>query len=62
MGQRQKVTAWIVANSQAAKSNRLDDYLVSVDDIERLTGQKIPLVDRAKHDKPAPFMGSSARV
>jgi endonuclease G len=26
---------------------------VSVDDIERLTGQKLPLPDRAKHDKPA---------
>lgn len=53
MSQRQEAIAWIVPNSQAAKSNRLDDYLVSVDDIERLTRQKLPLTDRAKHDKPA---------
>jgi hypothetical protein len=31
----------------------LDSYLVSVDEIERVTGEKIPVADYAKHDKPS---------
>lgn len=51
-GQSQQAIAWIVPNSQDAKSSRLDDYLVSVAEIERMTGEKMPVVDSAKHDKP----------
>lgn len=51
-GQSQKAIAWIVPNSQEAKKGRLDNYLVSVDEIERVTGEKIPVADYAKHDQP----------
>lgn len=52
-GQSQQVIAWIVPNSQEAKASRLDRYLVSMVEIERVTGVKMPVVDRAKHGKPS---------
>ncbi len=51
-GQDERVLAWIVPNSQVAKRKMLDKYLVSVDEIERITGEVIPVADYAKHDKP----------
>jgi len=53
VGSDQRAIAWIVPNSQDAKRKVLDRYLVSVDEIERITGEKIPVADYAKHDKPA---------
>ena len=50
-GQDERAIAWIVPNSQNAKYGQLDSYLVSVDEIERVTGEKIPVADYAKHDK-----------
>jgi endonuclease G len=50
-GQDERVIAWIVPNSQDATIKRLDQYLVSVDDLEKMTGEKIPVADYAKHDK-----------
>ena len=38
-------------NSQDATAKHLDQYLVSVDDIEKATGEKIRVADYAKHDK-----------
>ncbi|MGZ4982278.1 MAG: hypothetical protein ACXV7E_06125 [Methylobacter sp.] len=38
-------------NTQEATRKHLDDAPVSVDDIERVTGEKIPVADYAKHDK-----------
>lgn len=52
-GQDERAIAWIVPNSQEATRKRLDEYLVSVDEIERITGEKIPVADYAKHDKPS---------
>lgn len=52
-GQDERVIAWIVPNSQDAKRANLDSYLVTVDEIERVTGEKIPVADYAKHDKPS---------
>lgn len=52
-GQGQQVIAWIVPNSQEAKASRLDQYLVNVVEIEQITGEKIPMANRAKHDKPS---------
>jgi endonuclease G, mitochondrial len=52
-GQDERAIAWIVPNSQDAKRANLDSYLVTVDEIERITGEKIPVADYAKHDKPA---------
>jgi len=53
IGQDERAIAWIVPNSQEAKRGQLDNYLVTVDEIERITGEKIPVADYAKHEKPA---------
>lgn len=53
IGSDERVIAWIVPNSQLAKRKQLDKYLVTVDEIERITGEKIPVADYAKHDKPS---------
>lgn len=34
-----------------ATGKRLDQYLVSVDEIEKVTGETIPVADYAKHEK-----------
>lgn len=52
IGQDERAIAWIVPNSSDATRKNLDQYLVSVDDIERITGEKIPVADYVKHDKP----------
>lgn len=51
VGQSEKAIAWIIPNSQAAKRKHLDNYLVTIDEIERITGEKIPVADYAKHEK-----------
>ncbi|MGJ0484376.1 MAG: DNA/RNA non-specific endonuclease [Methylomicrobium sp.] len=51
--QDERAIAWIVPNSAQATKKNLDRYLVKVDEIERLTGERIPVADYAKHDKPA---------
>ncbi len=50
-GSDELAIAWVVPNSQEATGKRLDQYLVSVDGIEKVTGEKIPVADYAKHDK-----------
>ncbi len=52
-GQDERAIAWIVPNTEDAKRANLDGYLVSVDEIEQVTGEKIPVADYAKHDKPS---------
>jgi hypothetical protein len=52
-GQDERAIAWIVPNTQEATRKRLDQYLVSVDELERTAGEKIPVADYAKHDKPS---------
>lgn len=52
-GQDERAIAWIVPNSQEATKKNLDNYLVTVDEIERITGETIPIADYAKHDKPS---------
>jgi len=52
-GQDERAIAWVVPNSAEATKKRLDDYLVAISDLERVTGEKIPVADYAKHDKPA---------
>ena len=52
-GQDERAIAWIVPNTQEATRKRLDAYLVSVDEIERVTGEKLPIAEYAKHDKPS---------
>ena len=50
-GQDERVIAWIVPNSQEVTGKRLDQYLVSIDEIEKDTGETIPVADYAKHEK-----------
>lgn len=52
-GQSEQAIAWIVPNSQDATRKNLDKYLVTVHDIERLTGEKIPVADYAKDTQPS---------
>jgi endonuclease G, mitochondrial len=51
-GQDERAIAWVVPNSPEAAKRNLDSYLVSVDALERLTGENIPVADYAKLDKP----------
>jgi endonuclease G len=51
-GQDERTIAWIVPNSTEATKKNLDQYLVSVDELERVTSEEIPVADYAKHDKP----------
>lgn len=53
IGQDERAIAWIVPNSQEATKKNLDKYLVPVDEVEQVTGEKIPVDDYAKHDKPS---------
>jgi len=43
----------LVPNSSTATRKRLDDYLVSVEEIERVIGESIPVDDYLKYDKPS---------
>jgi endonuclease G len=52
-GQDERAIAWVVPNSKEATRKQLDAYLISVDELERLTGEAIPVADYAKHDKPS---------
>jgi endonuclease G len=53
MGGDERAIAWIVPNSPDATKRNLDRYLVTIDDLERITGETVPVADYAKHDKPA---------
>ena len=52
-GSDERVIAWIIPNSQDAKRSRLDDYLVTVREIENRTGEVLPVADYAKDSKPS---------
>lgn len=52
IGQDERTIAWIVPNSQEATKKNLNRYLVSIDELEQVIGEKIPVADYAKHDKP----------
>jgi endonuclease G len=52
-GQDEQAIAWVVPNTKEATQQKLDDYLVSVQQIERLIGEKIAVADYVKHDKLA---------
>ena len=51
-GQDERALAWVVPNTSDATRKNLDHYLISIEDLERITGEKIPVADYAKHDKP----------
>jgi len=56
VGSNQRAIAWIVPNSQEAKRKQLGNYQVSVSEIERVTGEIIPVADYVKHDKSNPWV------
>lgn len=45
------VIAWIVPNTSDATRTKLDNYLVSVAEIEKITGEKIPVTGDARTKK-----------
>ena len=45
---KDRVIAWIVPNGKEAKRKKLDWYLVSVAEIERVTGEIIPIPETLK--------------
>jgi endonuclease G len=51
-GQNEMAIAWIVPNSTDATKKNLDRYLVNIDELEKVTGERIAVADYAKHDKP----------
>ena len=56
-GEDERAISWIVPNSQDATRDNLDSYLVSVEDIEKATGEKIPVAEYSKYDaEPASWM------
>jgi endonuclease G len=52
-GQDERAIAWIVPNTAEDTRKNLDRYLVSIDELEQATGEKIPVADYVKHDKPS---------
>jgi len=56
VGSNQRAIAWIVPNSQEAKRKKLDGYQVSVSEIERVTGEAIPVANYVKYDKSNPWV------
>jgi endonuclease G len=50
-GQDERAIAWEVPNSKEATRKQLDAYLISVDELEKLTGEIIPVADYTKHEK-----------
>ncbi|MBE0469963.1 MAG: DNA/RNA non-specific endonuclease [Methyloprofundus sp.] len=56
VGSNQRAIAWIVPNSQEAKRKKLDNYQVSVSEIERVTGEIMPVADYVKYDKANPWV------
>ena len=47
-----RAIAWIIPNSMDAKRNRLDDYIVTIQELELVTGESIPVVEYLKLEKP----------
>jgi len=47
-----RAIAWIVPNTKDAVEAKLDGYLVTVEEIERLTGEKLPVTGDARITKP----------
>jgi len=44
--------AWIVPNSKEATKTKLDNYIVTVEEIEKRTGEQLPVIGDARITKP----------
>ena len=49
---RDRAIAWLIPNTAEATRKRLDQYLVSIADLEALTGETIPVDAWLKEDVP----------
>lgn len=49
---KDRVIAWLIPNSQEATRNNLDSYLISIKDLEKVTGETIPVANYLKDEKP----------
>jgi endonuclease G, mitochondrial len=47
-----RVIAWLIPNSQQATRKRIDDYLISLEDLEEITGETFPVDQYLKFEKP----------
>ena len=47
-----RAIAWIIPNSADTKRNKLDDYIVTIQELELVTGESIPVKEYLKHEKP----------
>lgn len=52
-GQDERAIVWIMPNSTEATKKHLDEYLVTVAELEKRTGEIIPVADYARQDKPS---------
>ena len=52
-GQDEQAIAWVVPNSKDATQKHLDNYLVTLGELEIITGEKIPVANYVKNDKPS---------
>jgi len=49
----ERVIAWIIPNSMDASKKNLDMYLTTVEEIEKLIGEKLPVADYSRSTKPS---------
>jgi endonuclease G len=52
-GSSQRAIAWLIPNSSDATAERLDAFLISVQELERLTGESFPVEPDAKRTRPS---------
>jgi len=56
MGSNERAIAWIIPNSKDAKRKLINSYQVSIEEIERIAGEVIPVADFTKYEKSNPWM------
>ena len=47
-----RAIAWIIPNSADAQRDRLDNYIVTIQELELVTGETILVNEYLKHEKP----------
>jgi len=47
-----RAIAWIIPNSADAKRDRLDEFIVTIQELELVMGEAIPVDEYIKHEKP----------
>ncbi|HIG92039.1 MAG TPA: hypothetical protein EYQ77_06440 [Methylococcaceae bacterium] len=47
-----RAIVWIIPNSSDAKRDKLDEFIVTIQELELMTGESIPVVEYLKLEKP----------